>query len=1371
MLPQNGGNHIAGASSWSGYGYMAYGYTISMLISGNYNGGYPALPSPVDASTVQQTGDNQPTSFTQASVSTYNPLTADPVDTADATFQIEHTDLSLGQAEPRGITLSRYYNGTRRYSNPAGMANGWINNYAISANTVAAAQAGLGGTTPAQMAPMLVASRATINFYDEFVADPGNWLTTMLVTKWGVDQLTKSGVSVNLGKDLVQFVKQPNGIFTPPANCTMTLTQSGSAYNLQQRHGNTFKFDSLGRLTNIVDQYSRALKVSYLNSTSSLPQTVTDWKGRTLTFSYAIGQLASVADNTGRSVSYGYNLQGDLTSFTDAEGKISTYQYDTNHQITATLDAQSRLVVSNLYDTQGRLTTQYTQGDTNKAWQIFWSGWQTIEYDPAHGIHGYTFDDQGRLTIVLDPLQHSSETIYDGQNHVVYSVSPLLEISHFFYDGNNNLTETIDPLGFTNQFFYESQNRLDRSLDPLGNPTTFGYNAQFSLTGQTNGAGDWVNYTYNNSGSAIGTLATKTDAGGTTSYGYDSTYGQLTHITYPGGLGGETFVNSSLGDVTSHTDARGFVTTFAYNHRRQLTNTIAPTNLTMSVSFDAVGNVASTTDARHNVTSNTWSATRHLLTTTLPATPQGVAVITNGYDSRDWLARTVDPLQHPTLYTNDLAGQLIATTDPVLRTTTFGYDADGRKLFSANAGHETNSQTWDARGLPIQLTDGAGHFSTRAYDAAGNQIILTNRNGKKWSFQFDGANRLTNTITPLGYSTSLTFNHQGLVSAIKDQANQPTALHYDAKGRLTNRTDNVGTTLYNYDANDNRTSVAGNGLTNAWTYDAYNRVSSYKDVYGNLIQYRYDANNNLTNLVYPGGKNVYYAFDSLNRMTNVTDWAGRQTSIVYDLAGRLTSITRPNETKRTIGYDAAGETTNILEQMANGLPIALFHQNWNPSGTMQWEFAAPLPHTATVPTRTMTYDDDNRLATVNGTSTTSDAAGNLTDAPLTNGAFASYAYDARNRLLNAGGVTNVYDGMNNRIGQIVGTNVTAYVVNPNAKLPQVLMSIKDNMTNYYVYGAGLLYQVTETTNGEKTLTYHCDYRGSTIALTDDSGLVRDRFEYSLYATLTYRAGTDETPFLFNGRYGVMTDPNGLLYMRARYYNPFICRFINPDPSGFSGGLNFYAYANGNPVSLIDPFGLGAIGEGGGSSWIQGTYNYLYTGQWNPTPEVYQAAVEAAGDYVYDSGGVRGFYGGVGLSGKSPGKGSIAGQVGLAGTWTVDSGAGAEIDAGLGLQERGRNSLGIFTSQTVGVGSSYQFWDQDSGFQAPSFGSDGNVSMPAVYGGTGNRQGGANFMIQNQNNAGIGINYGPIYGGLIVNPSLVFQNFIDSYHVITGTSNP
>ena len=100
--------------------------------------------------------------------------------------------------------------------------------------------------------------------------------------------------------------------------------------------------------------------------------------------------------------------------------------------------------------------------------------------------------------------------------------------------------------------------------------------------------------------------------------------------------------------------------------------------------------------------------------------------------------------------------------------------------------------------------------------------------------------------------------------------------------------------------------------------------------------------------------------------------------------------------------DGAGRTSlraKVLEQMPNTLPIALFTYNWNNSGSMNWEFAAPLPHSNSVPTRTMTYDDDNRLATVNGTSVTMDLDGNLISGPTTNSAFSTYTYDARNRLV------------------------------------------------------------------------------------------------------------------------------------------------------------------------------------------------------------------------------------------------------------------------------------------------------------------------------------------------------------------------------------
>lgn len=329
---------------------------------------------------------------------------------------------------------------------------------------------------------------------------------------------------------------------------------------------------------------------------------------------------------------------------------------------------------------------------------------------------------------------------------------------------------------------------------------------------------------------------------------------------------------------------------------------------------------------------------------------------------------------------------------------------------------------------------------------------------------------------------------------------------------------------------------------------------------------------------------MYYAYDSLNRLTNLTDWASGTTTFGYDLANRVTSISRPNNTVRLINYDAAGEATNIIEKTTTGFPIAFYTLGWTNSGRVAWEFGAPLPHTNPPPSRSMAYDSDNCLTNFNGQSVGCDQDGNMTSGPLTNNTLVSYGYDARNRLLAAGGLSYGYDPAGNRTAITNGATVTRFVINPNAKLPQVLMRITGGTTNYYIYGLGLLYEVTETATSSSALAYHYDYRGSTVAVTDGSGNIKERFEYSAYGMLTYRSGSTDTPFLYNGRYGVQTDPNGLLYMRARSYNSYLCRFINPDPSGFAGGLNWYCYADGNPISLMDPFGLCAGGENF-SSWL------------------------------------------------------------------------------------------------------------------------------------------------------------------------------------------
>ncbi|MEM0967063.1 MAG: RHS repeat-associated core domain-containing protein [Verrucomicrobiota bacterium] len=177
--------------------------------------------------------------------------------------------------------------------------------------------------------------------------------------------------------------------------------------------------------------------------------------------------------------------------------------------------------------------------------------------------------------------------------------------------------------------------------------------------------------------------------------------------------------------------------------------------------------------------------------------------------------------------------------------------------------------------------------------------------------------------------------------------------------------------------------------------------------------------------------------------------------------------------------------------------------------------------------------------------------------------------------MGVGGLTYQYDAENNRVAKTHGIGTTSYVIDPHGDaLPRVLIREKpDGSLTYYVYGIGLLYEVDEI---DATVTYHFDQSGSTIALSNDSGEITDRMEYSPFGAITYRMGTTDTPYLYAGQFGIEQETNGLLYMRARYYSPELQRFINSDPIRFDGGLNWYAYANNSPLMYVDPDGELAI---------------------------------------------------------------------------------------------------------------------------------------------------------------------------------------------------
>ena len=113
-----------------------------------------------------------------------------------------------------------------------------------------------------------------------------------------------------------------------------------------------------------------------------------------------------------------------------------------------------------------------------------------------------------------------------------------------------------------------------------------------------------------------------------------------------------------------------------------------------------------------------------------------------------------------------------------------------------------------------------------------------------------------------------------------------------------------------------------------------------------------------------------------------------------------------------------------------------------------------------------------------------------------------------------------------------------------------------------------------------SFSYTYDIRGSVTRISDKKGVTTAEYTYSTYGNRVSTQDIDNFILGYCARDGVLTEANGLLYMRARYYSPDLMRFINEDivtgDISNSNSLNRYSYVEGNPVTMVDPFGLEAM---------------------------------------------------------------------------------------------------------------------------------------------------------------------------------------------------
>jgi RHS repeat-associated protein len=159
-----------------------------------------------------------------------------------------------------------------------------------------------------------------------------------------------------------------------------------------------------------------------------------------------------------------------------------------------------------------------------------------------------------------------------------------------------------------------------------------------------------------------------------------------------------------------------------------------------------------------------------------------------------------------------------------------------------------------------------------------------------------------------------------------------------------------------------------------------------------------------------------------------------------------------------------------------------------------------------------------------------------------------------------------------------------YVWNTIPRVPQLIM----DGTNAYIYDGGLA-PAEQVNISSGTINYLAtDSLGSVRGTVGLSGSLTGSTAYDAWGNAESTGGlTATTPFGYAGGY---TDPDGLVYLINRYYQPSTGQFISVDPD-IAQTLAPYGYVNGNPVTNTDPLGLGKNSRPGHVchwSWGTGT---------------------------------------------------------------------------------------------------------------------------------------------------------------------------------------
>ncbi|KVN51117.1 hypothetical protein WM03_06670 [Burkholderia ubonensis] len=800
---------------------------------------------------------------------------------------------------------------------------------------------------------------------------------------------------------------------------------------------------------------------------------------------------------------------------------------------------------------------------------------------------------------------------YDDGGHIVelYLTNPqgkTQRIANYRYDTAGCLVAFTDPLGAVTSHGYDDRRRMVRETDANGYSFSYRYDSQDRCVESGGQDGLWhVELDYQ----PCRTVVTRAD-GGKWTFLYD-TARTVTRIIDPYG-GATERVTGDDGRILREIDSGGRVIRWLYSASGRNTGRMDQWGYRWPVKDEAP--VLPNRPLR-----------------TVPGTPLGLQW--GEIDSSGLAGRVLVPPQIEQIADRILGLRTLSSTGAIEQR-----DTAGRLAERTDESGSTERFRCDAAGNVIWRRDGDGcdyRYDIASWNLC---VAETDPLGNTVRYRHTSRQQIEAIVDANGNESSYAYDHVGRIARVIRHGVVRESYAYDAANLLTEKRDGAGNLLLRFEAGSNglyRKRILASGETHVYDYDARgNTIRASTDGYDVTLAYAADnrrtadkrdgrgvehawLGTRLATTTYFGRFTVHYetvgdcevristpegschrlqrsvdgrvlleaangtavlsGFDTARRCVGQIVWKRqreeqlRYVRYEYSATGELRRVTRGTGGTNEYQYDA---THRLTGESRNGWSTRKF----------EYDRAGNLLSTPAV--AWMRYAEGNRLVNSSLGTFRYNERNHLAEIMHTDGMRTTFHYDSKDLLVKVSWGERpevwsaAYDGLCRRIYQEYDTRRADYYWDGD-RLAAELKS--DGRLRLYIYvnessltpflfidypsadadpAAGQAYLVS------------CNQAGLPQWIEDSEGsVVWMAADIDPYGRISVAEGNSvDYNLRFPGHY--FDAVTGLHCNRFRYYSPDLCRYLQSDPIGQSGGINLYAYAP-NPLVVVDVLGLDA----------------------------------------------------------------------------------------------------------------------------------------------------------------------------------------------------